>query len=47
MANELEICESSQRFVEQNRQWFIALFGRFEGLVSAKAFAEYRKTFIV
>jgi hypothetical protein len=45
MANELEICQSSQCFIEQHRHWFVDLFGRFEGLVSAKAFAEYRKTF--
>ncbi len=45
MANELEICQSSSAFMEQNRSSFVDLFDRFESYVSTKAFAEYRKTF--
>ena len=47
MANELEICRRSQAFMEQHRTWFVDLFDRFNGCVSARAFAEYRSTFAV
>jgi hypothetical protein len=45
MANELEICRSSRAFMEEHRCWFVELFDRFEVYVSARAFADYRKTF--
>lgn len=45
IANELEICRSSRPFMEENRQWFIGLFDRFDGLVSKKAYESYRETF--
>lgn len=45
MANELEICISGPSLKEINRDNCIELFDRFNGFVSAKAFARYREVF--
>ncbi|ARN76321.1 DUF6817 domain-containing protein [Oceanicoccus sagamiensis] len=45
MANELQLCISSSSFRNDNRDWFIALFDRFEGIVSNNAFRLYRDLF--
>lgn len=45
MANELEICISGPAFKEKNRNNYIELFNRFEGLVSAKAYLRYLDIF--
>jgi hypothetical protein len=45
LANELEICMSGPLTKENNRNNFVELFDRFNGLVSVKAFNCYREIF--
>jgi hypothetical protein len=45
IANELEICISGPLIKENNRNGFVELFDRFNGLVSEKAFNRYKDVF--
>jgi hypothetical protein len=45
LANELEICASGSPLKEKHRDHYIELFDRFEGIVSAQAYARYREVF--
>lgn len=45
IANELQMCISDPSFMSKNREWFIELFDRFEGIVSENAYTFYYETF--
>lgn len=45
LANELEICRSGPLIKENNRDNYVELFDRFEGLVSAEAHSFYKSVF--